>query len=638
MSTLLGYDAQVIPLGSSPDDMRTTIDGYLTGLGWQRIFKTIEPAGYIGTITGGTSADLFTGNDTNYSIQPYLTAGGAVGIQLSSAVAFTKVQLTCGYNTGYITALKIQACDDNATWVDYGTYTGITGWQNFERREFAVTGSPGAKLYWRIYCTSVSSTGGLQQVRFFDASGNFTCSKKKSYFLPPSSEAVGNTTGRGVLGIIYTDTAIEFVPELEIKVNLPQIITLTNKVAGAGAVTCSVTINGATVSITGAGGNSSETNLRLLYEAIRNSVNANFTAFNWTWQSPAQQNADDALYCIVGIKVTANGNLDTAASNVDYWNTSSGSCPGIRIGQPAPILYTITVDLVNGFVIYYQASNRTISFASKTNTNYYGPITAVWSDHAKAISAMPTTLDSRFLTPIELVVGVPAAQSYGEASVFPSHCWALASKGHYAAPNLSGQLAYGGHPLYASVIRNVFMDGTPYGHFGTTDQLQIALRGSALFTGADGMGNDFQIHTEKMPATFSKYVNLTVGQILGEVVVPAIDLNDFYKFMGAATNEALTLVCDVDAATTLNQAMDNTTLYTTLTLTSVANLASAGYIIIENEVIQYTGKAGSTITGVSRGQWGSPKQSHWSGDKVYQGLWFTVINGGALYAGTTKPS
>jgi len=637
MPTLLGYDAQVIPLGSSPEDMRTTIDALLVGYGWQKIFKTIEPLAYVGSISGGAAvSSLFNGNDIPYLAGQYVSSGDAPGIQLSSAVEFTKVQLTRTDGGGAFTAIKIQACDDGATWVDYGVYTGIAGWQALERREFAVTGSPGAKSYWRIYCTTATS-GGLAQIRFFDSSGNFTCSKKKSYFIPPSSETIGNTTGRGVLGIIYTDTAIEFVPELEIKVNLPQIITLTNKSAGAGAVTCSATINGATVSITGAGGSSSETNLRLLYEAIRNSANANFTAFNWTWQSPAQQNANDALYCIVGIKVTADGYLTTTASNVDYWNTSGGSCSGIRIGQTAPYTYPITVDLVNGFVLYHQVSNRSVNFASKTNTNYFGPVSAVWADHTKALASMPVTLDPRFLTPIELLVCAPSAQGYPDATAFPSHCWAISSSGNYNVPRFDGQLAYGGHPLYASVIRNVFMDGTPYGHYGSIYQIQIPLRGSALFTGSDSMGNDFQIHSEKMPAVFSQNVNLSVGGYAGEAVVPTLDLGDFYKFFGTATNEALTLVCDVAAATTLNQAMDNTTLYTTLTLTSTTNLASAGYIIIENEVIQYTGKSGVTITGVTRSQWGSPKQSHWAGDSVYQGLWFTVINGGALYAGTTKP-
>lgn len=92
------------------------------------------------------------------------------------------------------------------------------------------------------------------------------------------------------------------------------------------------------------------------------------------------------------------------------------------------------------------------------------------------------------------------------------------------------------------------------------------------------------------------------------------------------------------STTTLGQVMDATTAYTTLTLASTAGLASAGYVIIENEIVQYTGIAGSTLTGVTRARYGTVMSNHWSGDNVYQGLWFTIINGGALLFGTSKPS
>ena len=40
----------------------------------------------------------------------------------------------------------------------------------------------------------------------------------------------------------------------------------------------------------------------------------------------------------------------------------------------------------------------------------------------------------------------------------------------------------------------------------------------------------------------------------------------------------------------------------------------------------------------TRARYGTVMSNHWSGDNVYQGLWFTIINGGALLFGTSKPS
>jgi hypothetical protein len=189
-------------------------------------------------------------------------------------------------------------------------------------------------------------------------------------------------------------------------------------------------------------------------------------------------------------------------------------------------------------------------------------------------------------------------------------------------------------------FRGYFTDGTPLGHYGTVYAIQLNLYGSALFAGADSMGNDFQIHAEKMIGTYRNNISFSTGGA-GEVVVPALDTPDWYKFVGSATNESLSLVSDIVPITTLNQAMDNTTAYASLALLDATTAAAQGVVIIEDEVIPYGAKSGNTLTSTIRtgpvNQFGTPLQAHAVGDPVYQGLFFTVINGGALYAGTTKP-
>lgn len=51
MSQFLAPYYQSVPLGYSILQTQT-IDALLVGYGWQNIFKTIEPMGYVGTLSG----------------------------------------------------------------------------------------------------------------------------------------------------------------------------------------------------------------------------------------------------------------------------------------------------------------------------------------------------------------------------------------------------------------------------------------------------------------------------------------------------------------------------------------------------------------------------------------------------------
>lgn len=67
-------------------------------------------------------------------------------------------------------------------------------------------------------------------------------------------------------------------------------------------------------------------------------------------------------------------------------------------------------------------------------------------------------------------------------------------------------------------------------------------------------------------------------------------------------------------ATTLNGALNNSD--TTINVVDTTGFPTAGYAVIETEIITYTGKTSSTLTGVTRGVDGSAAASHSSGSAV----------------------
>jgi hypothetical protein len=82
--------------------------------------------------------------------------------------------------------------------------------------------------------------------------------------------------------------------------------------------------------------------------------------------------------------------------------------------------------------------------------------------------------------------------------------------------------------------------------------------------------------------------------------------------------------------TTLNESGELSAADTTITLSSATNFASAGFIKIDNEVIQYTGKSGNNLTGCTRGSDSTTATTHEDGSVVkfyvFAGIPLTEIN------------
>ena len=68
-----------------------------------------------------------------------------------------------------------------------------------------------------------------------------------------------------------------------------------------------------------------------------------------------------------------------------------------------------------------------------------------------------------------------------------------------------------------------------------------------------------------------------------------------------------------DGYTTLTNAIPNSSSTANIVVASTAGFASAGAILIESELITYTGKTATTFTGITRSQYGSSGSSHAAG-------------------------
>ena len=110
-----------------------------------------------------------------------------------------------------------------------------------------------------------------------------------------------------------------------------------------------------------------------------------------------------------------------------------------------------------------------------------------------------------------------------------------------------------------------------------------------------------------------------------------------FKFRGTAVNEALVLVADTQSYSTLAVDIDVAANPTSIEIANASTFNSTGFVCIGDELFQYTGISGNTLTGVSRAKYGTKASWHYTTENVHQCLWFTIIGGGALLCGFNRP-
>lgn len=389
--------------------------------------------------------------------------------------------------------------------------------------------------------------------------------------------------------------------------------------------------------VTGAAGTSGSTaaqNLRALYEAIRNSSDPRFTAFNWSYQYAPPQNANDTNEYIYGTaKTLFNNVVVTPNANVNGACIGSSGAPQKALAANSLGFGTncdLTSDLVSGFVYYLQVCSRGIAMATKTNANFFGPIHASFTTNSRAIASIPV---NSTCTPVELFVGFDGANTVQSSTAYASHGWAM----HDSTIQSAGiaNFNYVAATFSGAMMRDVFYDRRQTSGVYSNTSLAVTLVGSG-FANADTATDDFQIHRMNQAAMGFFTETTTSGGGVG--ILPILDVQDWYKFRGTATNESLMLVADTVAVSTLATAIDNVTAITQIDLVDASSYPTAGTAVIENETFTYTGKSGNSLTGVSRAQYATSMATHFVGTQVNAGLWLVVINGGALLAGYVKPS
>jgi hypothetical protein len=450
--------------------------------------------------------------------------------------------------------------------------------------------------------------------------------------IPPVTETIGDANTQEFLRINVYASSITFTGLKKWLTAIPQQVYI--KELTGGAVTCSCTLDGVTVSYTGSTGNTAVQNLMGLYGAIRDSTLAPFTGWEWEVSYPAPQNGDDTATYIFGLARVAAPDVAFTGVNVTAGILGNYVAPGYSTSagstQASP---GVTIDLVNGFVYYFQINARGIALATKTNDGFYGPIHACWGDHAAAIAYMP--VDSKFLSPIELIVGTDNASTAMDAVGYVNTFWVIcAYTGALLDPTANFVTAAPG----GSLRRNRITEAQANTYSLNNYIGAVGLKGSGIFEGDfSKSGNDYQVHRVKtlwLNVVEAGDMGLAPGQH-SVIIRPGFEISDWYKFRGTATNESLLLIADTVGVTPL--ASNYTPGDATLVLTDASGFQTSGFAIINNEALQYTGKTGNTLTGITGGQYATPANRHYVGDTVCQGMWFAVINGGALFAGYNKP-
>lgn len=636
MSDFLGFESNLIPLGASIDDTKNILKAALTTYGWQVIAESLQATSLIGTWTN--NANAFDGDPTNTATT---TAALPQSIGLQVASGFTPTKLTIHGDTGNVTFnpkdFSLDYSDNGTAWTTLQSWTGVAWSHTYEKQSFAVTGAA-SHPYWRLTVTARNggATLSISNLILEDAAGRQVYN---GYYIldviPPVSETIGGSGAFEFVRLKFTSNLIAVIGLKKWTKGFAQGVEIHG--ATAGAVTVSATINGHTVSYTGIAANTATDNLLGLYAAIRNSADSEFTGWNWVVSYPAPQNANDATPYIYGTNKTVEALKASSGTNATVALHSYPVFPGfVQDEWLAPTWTTCTTDLVNGFIYYLQVCSRGIALATKTNANFFGPIHACYSKHDAALAYMPQ--DSQLLTPIELITGYDDDSTNEDSWGRIATVWGFApipfNTSDYRSTNVSA-------PPGKGVRRHRFTEA--FGNTTTSDGgyragiATIQLRGSGLFVDDNQVGNDFQIHRVKSIAhTVANGVSSNSYPYgYGVGVAPGFEIEDWYKFRGAATNETLALVADTVALTTL--ASNYMPGDTVVNLTDASAFKNSGFIVIGNETIQYTGKSGNTLTGVTGGRYGTVAAVHFAEDQVGQGLWFVLINGGALLAGYNKP-
>jgi len=391
MSSFLGFESYLIPVSATTvQTTQDTLKTAITAYGWQCLRQALPPAAILGTFTNPANAlDIWTLLTTSYASESN-TLPKYLGVQMTSAFTPTVMYLQ-GWSDALTTAPKdftLDWSDNGSAWTTHATWTGETNWTSSERRKYAISAAP-AKSYWRLNVTARQSgaTTIVGKWVLEDASKNWITTRNFFDLIPPATETIGNSYYKDVVRIWISSTGTFHVsPIQELMTALPQLFMFDTPVAGA--VTLSITINSVTVSYTGTAPNTALQNARGLYEALKNSADSNFTAWNWYWLNALSSTTGAGP--IMAVRNSAVPNITVTSANITTRYRGSYCATGPQ-GSDFVSGYSATLDISNGFIYYLQVNSRGLGLAFKTNAGFSGPYHMCYGSNADALAQIPTS-------------------------------------------------------------------------------------------------------------------------------------------------------------------------------------------------------------------------------------------------------
>ncbi len=657
MSVFSGFSAALIPNSATPSSMQTTFSGLMSTTGthpWQILRQAvvgtaISSSGPTATsfATPGNAFDMTsTTSATTASLPAYV--GINAGTTFTPTVLYIQADYSNSLNYAPLT-FQLYYSPTGSSWTLLQSFTSQTNWYYGERRKFTVTGAT-ANQYWAINVTAAisGSTCYIGDVQLEDTSGHWLTTTAFFDCIPPSVETIGNSYARDVLRWQFpaTGTSIKLLAVQEILTATPEVYSFSG--ATTGAVTCSITINANTVSYIGTTGYTALQNARGLYEACKASVNANFTAWNWVWNNNQTAITGGMFFYAVCKTSTAIG-LVITSSNI----TASARAIGVfTVPMVQGCLYnpgaSLTIDIINGWIYYLQINQRGIAIGSKTNSNYYTPIHACYGDNASAIAQIPTSELSTYglpCTPIELLVGLDNVVADSDGYAYPTHFWGIpygtqvstniqAVDASTAGAGYSSPSSIFNHMLVAGMLQDI-SDSSAYTIWNANN---VQMPGEAMFDGADA-GVYYTIQKcGSLGASNATYMNSTYV-LYARFFSPSYTGLDWYKFSGTApSNEQILVSSSTDFTATISTTglITDTTIY----VASTTGFPTAGYFVMDGEVVQYTGGGGggTSFTGCTRGKFGTTAVSPISGNTIYISAWFVFLVQGLVFSGYAIPT
>lgn len=655
MSAFLGFESYLVDAGATPLQIRDELVNRFTNRNWQVLRKGRDYASAIpGTMvhSGYPITSMFDDNKATVCYCDEDAGPWHFGVQMASPVVISKFEMTAADYAEYRSPkdFTLQWSDDGTNWTVADTWTGVVGWSDGDTQTFTVTGNPGAHIYWRMHITAkqtdsngfalrrwmpfTSADEGIASVCWFDT-------------IPFASEPIGDGKLRGFSRISIASTEINLQVFDEAVANVfPQMHSIIEE--DAGAVTPSVTIGGITVSASAGtvnAANTSQDNLRFLYNALRLSTDPNFTDWDYelillppgTAEGKSEILMKRKVFSRTLVAITTNANV-TSASRMTPVLDGDRAVVGVGFNI-ANTAFSVTIDRVAGFVYYLSMFTRTFSLATKTAANYYGPVGATYLDNTIARAMTP---DSPMCSPMELWMfnmGMGRAAADTRFAVQPTHVWGIGlTSGHnklWYGTNPGGM----GHPLGQGYILRTLQDRSSFLNPGWDNLLLYHITdcyGTAL--GMNRVTDNSLLDDYSVVGTAFMGLQTVPTYTDVFVAVPAFVFEDLYKRQKVSTNETLVIAFNNSKKTTLTTAILTGDTPTVIEVASTDDFAAAGAAVCNGEAFIYTGKTATTLTGVTRSSFGSSKTDSFVGDKVHPGHWFVTIGDAQMYAGTVKPS